>query len=1320
MSLIKRLFVFSLVVTTVLWSFGGLTVKAEGNYGAGSLLALQGASGAAVYYIGADGMKYVFPDVKTYNTWYSNFNDVVRVSVSELDMYEDGGAVTYRAGTKLITHENTAKVYAVGPGGVLHWIPSAAVAEDLYGANWTSRVMDVIPGYFSSSYTSGSDLSNMYPSGTLLQMGEDMYYVDGTDVRPFADADAFEANNFSYANLIEVASVSGYGTGESITGEETGLAGFMPAEGGNNGPVVIEGGLSVKLASDTPNGVAVVGGSSATLFSKFRFTASDGDVVVTGMKVGRTGLGSYDDFDKVWLVVDGVRRGSVKTLNSADQANLLFSADNNKVTIANGQTKVFELWASMNELTGNFTSGAYNGLGVLEVSTTSDVAGLPIYGNILANISASAPDVTVETATIGNTANAGNTNVIVSKFKVDNDESNETALFKGITLKSVTKSGTTRAYTDDFTNFRLYDNGNNLVAGPVEMGSDNYLRFTLSEPYEIAAGTNKYEWFYVKADALNGAGRTLNLNLEGPYDAKIYGGTNMYHSRVANSYSTTNQYVTLGASDLTVAVDTSVNPVAADVNQNTTVVLLAGKLSADKGAVNLDTFRIDLSGTDMDFNATSEFDNLRLYVDDVLVSETSSTYDDTSCTTASGAGETAAYACFTDSFSVTGVVPFRVEIDVQDLKTGDTGTIIKATVVGTTITGTTEADGTSIAGTGTATGNNMTVITPGYKIYKSATPVTATKVLGAQDVEFLGIDIKSNNTTNVVVNKIKFELNTYDAGGAAFTPGQNDVQNLELLDVNGNVIAGPQNLDASYEVEFSGLSLNVSSNGSKYILRGDIASSMTDTDFVSGDDGLWFAVISSEATANNNSYEGANSAGTTLADGVAEINTSSGTRINLGTGTLTVTAASDTPTSAQLVALSNGNAIAKWKLVAANENVQVKKFRVGLTTGSAGEDEVARIALYEGATKLAETYSFAGGYTEFDITGKNFVVSSGSGNARYLTMVVDLNSTSDSVLDSGATVAGVLIDLETWGATAEVAPYSGTTADGFAFVNAAGTHLIAGAMDISETVMTVDASHGVLAGDIVKVEDEQMYVSGVSTNDLTVVRGFNGSVAATHVDDSNLMVARSIEGNDFKAYGNKILVGNPSSIPSGTLAAWATYTSVFRFKLTPNVSATEEAVLNSVKVSLAQASGIGAALGTDWFIGDMALYNGAGTLISQLDTADGTLDTPGACGATGTDEQLCVGTDFVRFDALAVTGKNGAYAAGNRLSEPIAAGGEEYTVKVKTYGLVATNDALQFSISALGSVSTAGDLDWDDSVSANITWLDMGTVDNFVGGTFTK
>ena len=59
MNLVKKFSVFALMIATVVSMSGGLTVKAAGNYNAGSLLAKAGVSGAAVYYIGSDGMKYV-------------------------------------------------------------------------------------------------------------------------------------------------------------------------------------------------------------------------------------------------------------------------------------------------------------------------------------------------------------------------------------------------------------------------------------------------------------------------------------------------------------------------------------------------------------------------------------------------------------------------------------------------------------------------------------------------------------------------------------------------------------------------------------------------------------------------------------------------------------------------------------------------------------------------------------------------------------------------------------------------------------------------------------------------------------------------------------------------------------------------------------------------------------------------------------------------------------------------------------------------------------------------------------------------------------
>lgn len=176
------------------------------------LIAKENTQDAAVYSIGADGKKYVFPDSKTYFTWYENFDDVVRVSVTVLDSYPDGGAMTNRAGTKLVKTVNSNKTYAVEPGGVLRHIPSEAVAAALYGPNWALRVNDVIPGFFSSTYTLGEPLTDQYPSGTLVKSGTDIYYIENGTKRKVSTT-VFTEKAFNNTFVINVSDLSKYTSG---------------------------------------------------------------------------------------------------------------------------------------------------------------------------------------------------------------------------------------------------------------------------------------------------------------------------------------------------------------------------------------------------------------------------------------------------------------------------------------------------------------------------------------------------------------------------------------------------------------------------------------------------------------------------------------------------------------------------------------------------------------------------------------------------------------------------------------------------------------------------------------------------------------------------------------------------------------------------------------------------------------------------------------------------------------------------------------------------------------------------------------------------
>ena len=108
---------------------------------AGDLIKTDESS--AVYLLTDDGKRAVFPDEKTYKTWYSDYDDVKVISKDNMAELPIGEMVKYQAGMQLITTPSTHDVYAVEPGGDLRHIPDEATAIRLYGDEWSDRVMDV-------------------------------------------------------------------------------------------------------------------------------------------------------------------------------------------------------------------------------------------------------------------------------------------------------------------------------------------------------------------------------------------------------------------------------------------------------------------------------------------------------------------------------------------------------------------------------------------------------------------------------------------------------------------------------------------------------------------------------------------------------------------------------------------------------------------------------------------------------------------------------------------------------------------------------------------------------------------------------------------------------------------------------------------------------------------------------------------------------------------------------------------------------------------------------------------------------------------------
>ncbi|MBI4133470.1 hypothetical protein HY478_02545, partial [Candidatus Uhrbacteria bacterium] len=120
---------------------------------------IKGASFSAVYYCGADGKRYVFPNERIYHSWFTDFSGVVTVSDSTLASILLGGVVLYQPGDRMVKIESDNKVYAVAPGGLLRWVTTEAIAASLYGLNWNTRIDDV-PVSFWSRYSFGPDITS--------------------------------------------------------------------------------------------------------------------------------------------------------------------------------------------------------------------------------------------------------------------------------------------------------------------------------------------------------------------------------------------------------------------------------------------------------------------------------------------------------------------------------------------------------------------------------------------------------------------------------------------------------------------------------------------------------------------------------------------------------------------------------------------------------------------------------------------------------------------------------------------------------------------------------------------------------------------------------------------------------------------------------------------------------------------------------------------------------------------------------------------------------------------------------------------------------
>ena len=504
---LKKLFSSFVALATIGWSVGiGSLALPSMAHAVGKGMLVK-ASGPAVYYKSADnGQRYVFPNEKTYFSWYRDFSGVVTISDAELAAIPIGGNVTIRPGTKLVKITTDPKVYAVTLGGMLHWVESEAIATQLYGASWAGRVVDV-PDSFFVNYTIGSSVSTaVHPNGSLIKYAgsPDVYVVWDGMKRHITSEAVMAANGFNGADVLDTAAA--YPDGTDLTGRENMLADVIYIPGGS-----VSGDLNVTLASDTPAGMTVPNNSASVRLAKWNFTAGSAGATITNLTVHRVGVGSPTDLSNVYLYkADGTRISTGRTINSSTN-NVQFN--NLGQSVAPGATIGLELW-------GDFSSPAATGgehaFEILDAASTvvsesgiSITGNFPVRGNTFVVGTSLAGRLDVQKGTTPTDPSIGSMDVEISNFKL-------TANTNDIEVRRITLLQAGSITNTDLSNLKLWQ-GSTQVATAASLSGDKIV-LTFTPPFVLTNGSTRT--FRLTAHVSGRSGRTIKTYVE--YTTDVY------------------------------------------------------------------------------------------------------------------------------------------------------------------------------------------------------------------------------------------------------------------------------------------------------------------------------------------------------------------------------------------------------------------------------------------------------------------------------------------------------------------------------------------------------------------------------------------------------------------------------------------------------------------------------------------------------------------------------------------------------------------------------------------------------------------------------
>lgn len=972
----KKAFSIAVVATTIAWTVGSAALAPLAASAATTGDLIRGSL-PAVYYYGADGKRYVFPNEKTYKTWYSDFSTVKTITDAELAAIAIGGNVTYKPQAKMVKITTSPTVYVVTNGGALRAIASEAEATALYGADWNKKIDDV-PDAFFTNYTVGAVLT----AGTTL------------------------------ASL---------GTVSASIGTDKNLSG--------TGAPVVAGALTLSLAADSPAAASAPVGSGEVIATKALFS---GTGKVKSVKVMRSGLSVDADLASVKLFDGTTQLGTTQTgLDANHQATFTLTTPW-EVSGSKTLTIAVDI-AAINVATGgNAVVMSINAAAdvVLEAGTVGGT--FPVKGNAVsvsgANILGALTATVSQTTPTAANVDAGNTSAVTLLNVALLAGANEDV---EVTRFVAQKAGTHIA--TDISGLELYNVTTAAVlASSSGWNADSLAIFDLSAaPLKILKGaTTTVEVRVPAGKIVAGSARTLSAQLPSSSPVSARGTT--YNlgivTAIAGAVNTPGAVITINAGQITVVKSAS-TPATGNIAPGAENEKLAALDLIVKGeALRATTTRFTFAAGTMQSQHVTAC---------VLRDKNGATVAgpvNPSVQTAA----TLAASLPTVTFSSTITYPVgtstysfhcNISSSVANGVTAQVGLVPNAVslVMTGVSTGNTVAAASINNGVATAVnGNLLTVAGGALTVINRSTPVLSTTVPGASNIALTQIALDASTSgedvrvSQIVVTDDLVNAATVLVAGVAtaqtaptrlaanVAADVADWTNLRLTKEDGTTLVADiqqpsASVGANGTVTFTlSPSLVVAKKTIAIVkLFGDYKSGIG----AAGESHLWRLVDAGNITSTGVTT------GTAIAETMSPATTTAvpaggQTRAFVAAGTLTFSLDASSPTADIVVAGKSGVTMTVMKLLGANDTTRIERlmFTLGGTATPAGAANIAKVYLYEGSTKLAE--SVLNGATPptntIDISAANFTVK--DKETRYLTLKADLNDTNSGAT-SGHTLA---------------------------------------------------------------------------------------------------------------------------------------------------------------------------------------------------------------------------------------------------------------------------------------------------------------------------